>query len=411
MSRTDPTLEIKSILKANKLANGLTDEQLHWLVLHVEEREALENETIIHENEVSEDIFIIKTGEVEIFKFDPGLHIEHHLALLGPGTVIGELAVIDRAPRSASARARKPTALYVLPLAKLRELTPKASFWGRLKNLAGVFQKEKAPLPVHVVLMENIAKYLSGRLRSTNEMAVEALRRELIQTKARAAMSNLIINTLVILSFYIFMSKLMETLKSLLVSTTLLNIPLMILLVFPLLLMIKNSGYPMSIYGLSLKNWQRDALQALFYTFPLLMAIVFYKVMLIATVPSFANRHVFDLTFDLTTGAEHVSGWVGAFLIVLYLLFVPVQEFLARGILQSSFEQLLTGHFKTLWAILLSNLLFSGMHSHVSLGLGLVVMVPGLFWGWLYAKQKTLVGVIVSHLIVGLWALFAVGLT
>jgi membrane protease YdiL (CAAX protease family) len=35
--------------------------------------------------------------------------------------------------------------------------------------------------------------------------------------------------------------------------------------------------------------------------------------------------------------------------------------------------------------------------------------VPGLFWGWMFAKQRSLVGVTVSHIAVGLWAIFALG--
>jgi hypothetical protein len=33
----------------------------------------------------------------------------------------------------------------------------------------------------------------------------------------------------------------------------------------------------------------------------------------------------------------------------------------------------------------------------------LLVFVPGLFWGWLYLRHQTLVGVSVSHLLIGLW--------
>jgi membrane protease YdiL (CAAX protease family) len=35
--------------------------------------------------------------------------------------------------------------------------------------------------------------------------------------------------------------------------------------------------------------------------------------------------------------------------------------------------------------------------------------VPGLFWGWMFARQRSIVGVTVSHIVVGLWANFLVG--
>ena len=39
----------------------------------------------------------------------------------------------------------------------------------------------------------------------------------------------------------------------------------------------------------------------------------------------------------------------------------------------------------------------------------MVVFVTGLFWGWLYSRQHSLVGVSVSHLLLGLTALEIVG--
>jgi hypothetical protein len=42
--------------------------------------------------------------------------------------------------------------------------------------------------------------------------------------------------------------------------------------------------------------------------------------------------------------------------------------------------------------------------------LGLIVFVPGLFWGWLYARHDTLIGVSLSHLIIGWTAIFFLNL-
>ena len=36
--------------------------------------------------------------------------------------------------------------------------------------------------------------------------------------------------------------------------------------------------------------------------------------------------------------------------------------------------------------------------------------LPGLFWGWLYARHGTLIGVSVSHILLGLWTVFVVGI-
>ena len=38
-----------------------------------------------------------------------------------------------------------------------------------------------------------------------------------------------------------------------------------------------------------------------------------------------------------------------------------------------------------------------------------VAFLPGLFWGWLYSRHRTLVGV--SHMLVGVWALYFLSLS
>jgi membrane protease YdiL (CAAX protease family) len=69
----------------------------------------------------------------------------------------------------------------------------------------------------------------------------------------------------------------------------------------------------------------------------------------------------------------------------------------------------LTHKHKTWEAIFLSNLLFSVTHLHVSLYLALMVFPIGLYWGWIYARQGSLIGSSVSHAILGVFALFVVG--
>ncbi|MEK7354996.1 MAG: cyclic nucleotide-binding domain-containing protein [Bdellovibrionota bacterium] len=61
-------------------------------------------ETLFHENEQSFHFFIIQDGQVEVFKTGTG-GVKIPLAVVGEGTSIGEFAMIDRLPRSATARA------------------------------------------------------------------------------------------------------------------------------------------------------------------------------------------------------------------------------------------------------------------------------------------------------------------
>lgn len=62
-----------------------------------------EGDILFEENETSFHFFIIQEGEVEVFKSGPNGAVV--LAKLGPGNSLGEFAMLDRKPRSASARA------------------------------------------------------------------------------------------------------------------------------------------------------------------------------------------------------------------------------------------------------------------------------------------------------------------
>lgn len=62
-----------------------------------------EGDLLFEENETSFHFYIIQEGEVEVFKNGPNGPVV--LAKLGPGNSLGEFAMLDRQPRSASARA------------------------------------------------------------------------------------------------------------------------------------------------------------------------------------------------------------------------------------------------------------------------------------------------------------------
>jgi CRP/FNR family transcriptional regulator, cyclic AMP receptor protein len=60
-------------------------------------------EVVFEENSQGREMFVVHTGRVRI-SID-GSDREHLLAVLGPGEVFGEMALVDGAPRSATATA------------------------------------------------------------------------------------------------------------------------------------------------------------------------------------------------------------------------------------------------------------------------------------------------------------------
>jgi CRP-like cAMP-binding protein len=84
-------------MSANQQSSGPAGQQ-------IEQVEFRAGEILFHEDETSFHFFIIQEGEVEIFKRGPAGE-EIQLAKVTAANSLGEFAMLDRKPRSASARA------------------------------------------------------------------------------------------------------------------------------------------------------------------------------------------------------------------------------------------------------------------------------------------------------------------
>lgn len=100
---------------------GLDAAALEGLAATMRARRFKRGEVIFHIGDPGDALFIIVSGEVKIsLPSDTGE--EAILATLRPGDVFGELALLDGAPRSASATALGPTETVILPRDRFREL-------------------------------------------------------------------------------------------------------------------------------------------------------------------------------------------------------------------------------------------------------------------------------------------------
>jgi membrane protease YdiL (CAAX protease family) len=172
----------------------------------------------------------------------------------------------------------------------------------------------------------------------------------------------------------------------------------------------RHSGYSMSFYGLNRKNWFNNSVVAISLTIPLMLLILIIKWALITFIPSLQGIRLFDPGAIFKKGTNfYLSTYLSS--LFAYALFCPLQEFIIRGGIQTSLENFFDKEQKksTWLAILVSNLLFASAHSHTSPGFALSAFIPGLFWGWLYARQRSLIGVGISHVLLGVWAAFIVG--
>jgi CRP-like cAMP-binding protein len=90
-------------VRGSILLHGMDDADLARLAVVCEERHMAEGTTVFIENMPGESLFLIRQGTIRISKmFAEG--DEQQLVIIGPAELLGEMAVVDGLPRTATAR-------------------------------------------------------------------------------------------------------------------------------------------------------------------------------------------------------------------------------------------------------------------------------------------------------------------
>ena len=134
------TLEKIIILKSVDLFKSIPAENLSRVAQITEEVQYDANEPIFAEGDYGDSLFIVVNGNVKIHKG------EQELAMLGKGTCLGEMALLDDEPRSADATVTEDSVLFKIEQEGFYEVMGSQSD-----------------------IMEGIIKLLTGRLRVAND--------------------------------------------------------------------------------------------------------------------------------------------------------------------------------------------------------------------------------------------------
>ena len=293
------------------------------------------------------------------------------------------MTIFDNAPRSASA-----TCITEVEALKVDiEL---------LKNNSEYFL-------IYLKLCQLFGTKIAKRLRYLNDVTVESFKEKLV-------VGTFAINIIAMTSLYAVALQVLQKLKSFFSNSTLVTIFVLLGFCYFIFNMMMKSGYPLATFGLTLKNWKKSLFESILFTLPILGIIVLIKFYVITFNPEFSKISLFDPgaifqgkhAFNLKTYLLALNG---------YIIFVPLQELIVRGGIQTALQKFLTGSQTKIrvGSIILSNVIFAGGHSHISSGFAISVFLPGIFWGWLFSRQKSLLGVSISHILIGVWAAFVVG--
>jgi CRP-like cAMP-binding protein len=101
-SRSTPLADKLSFLKQVPLCAHLADQELIAFSQDLRLREYAKGQIVFAQGDLGHTLSIILNGKVRVFRLTPS-GLETTLTILGKGDLIGEFAVIDQKPRSASA--------------------------------------------------------------------------------------------------------------------------------------------------------------------------------------------------------------------------------------------------------------------------------------------------------------------
>src|SRR3970040_1464799 len=99
-------------LKKVPLFSSMSDEDLDRLCEMIEEVRLQPGDELFAEGDEGDKAYVIKEGEIEILKASGGREVQ--LAVRKQGEVIGEMSLLEAAPRFASGRARTECLLLAI---------------------------------------------------------------------------------------------------------------------------------------------------------------------------------------------------------------------------------------------------------------------------------------------------------
>lgn len=146
---------IATFLRSVPVFHDLKGPSLDILFEFLEERRWDVGQHICNEGELGRTLYVIREGEVEVLRRSSKGN-NQSIVKLGPGECFGEMTLVELQPRSATCVVRKKAITYSLTNLDLWNLYKSDNF-------------------AYVIILQNICRMLSRRLRKADSRIVEFL--------------------------------------------------------------------------------------------------------------------------------------------------------------------------------------------------------------------------------------------
>ncbi len=143
-------MDLTHVLQSVDIFEGLSTEEIGHVARICSEQRFAKGQIITREGERGDEMYIITEGFVEVLLGEKPSSSARVVVSLGSGQVLGEMALLDQGPRSASLRATSdPTVLQVIQRQNFEQLCQENTHIG-------------------YIVMRNLAADLSFKLRHRN---------------------------------------------------------------------------------------------------------------------------------------------------------------------------------------------------------------------------------------------------
>jgi CRP-like cAMP-binding protein len=335
---------------------------------------------IIKEDTPSDYCYLLVEGDVDVYREDKHFLLD----TLSRGDAFGIMSLMERKPRSATVEAKTPVTVIKLDLLSIRNSLPEG-------------------MDIYERIIINHMNDLEAIVRSTDSLAIEEMKMNQEELKVRMSFGKFFASLVLMITLHFVIGRLALQYIEELGTTTFLTAGLLVGYGMFVFFLMKRMHYSWAEYGFTLANWRPCLADALLQSAIFVVLVTLVKWSLLET--QVFHEPLFELPFF-----HRYTLPLAILIVATYACFCFIQEMIFRGAIQNSLIHFLTGPFVKTRVVLTTTLIVFAAHLHLkSLVLPLLVIVPNIFWCLLYYKYRSLLGVTVSHMIIGVWVLFIMG--
>ncbi len=344
-----------------------------------------EGEVLLKENQANNRVFLIESGELDVWKGEPKTRNGVKLVTLKAGSCFGEMSAINGAAATANIVAATPAKVRTMGLDDL--------------PADGAVQKQ-------VTL--NLARMLVDRLSNATTSLKSKHESELSALKVVASASSFLTRILTALSFYMFSMPLILFIKPLIPSDSLISFFFIVAFLWVVLDFMKQTQIPQEHFHMTTKEWPKQILTGIVWALPFMLGFLLVKIWLVRQ-GAVSAPEVFEPMRALSGKKEpDYVMWAGFALTYAALSFA--QEFI-RCAVQGTLDMIaIPATNKTHWkSILVSDVVFASIHMHLGSTFAFLAFIAGLVFGYMFWRAKSYLAVATAHSVFGVWAIFIIG--